>query len=242
MELALAKSAIMTDFASGEEWQQLKKEFHEIRDQALHIFESRVENQTLNKFRRDECWIEGDEYSSPVPHTERLGPVDYLACLQMLGGEEPTLDTVRSLQMGINFAKAFQARSCVITLESGGGLQGGVPGYLLAQVEALLKDHLSVVQGKKSFEEVMIGSKTDSRTELRHCGTLTGEMKDTHKKLAKDIEKLGLRRCNNEHCEKAESHPKQFQKCSRCEWAAYCSRECQKCESCQIITSLCLQF
>lgn len=52
-------------------------------------------------------------------------------------------------------------------------------------------------------------------------------MKQTHKKLDKDIDRIGLKKCENRNCENFESHPRQFPTCSRCSWAAYCSRDCQ---------------
>ena len=67
----------------------------------------------------------------------------------------------------------------------------------------------------------------DDREEVRHTGTLMGKMKLTHKKLAKDADKIGFKHCSNPQCNKVEKQPKQFMTCSRCKWSAYCGRECQ---------------
>ena len=59
-------------------------------------------------------------------------------------------------------------------------------------------------------------------------GTRLGKMNQSDEKLVRDIDKVGLQPCANTSCHNAERQPKQFATCSRCKWAAYCSRTCQE--------------
>lgn len=231
MELALAKSAIQTDFARGEEWNKIRQETKDALAAALKIFENRVANCTLAKFRRDEIWYtpSGDDYVSPVPHTERLGPIDYLSCVNFVGCDEPSPGSVKSIKLAMNFVRTFEASGCVITLDVGGGLQGALPGGDLTNLTSYLQEHEAVVSGKKSKSEAMnILHPEKELKEVRHTGSRSGDMKATHQKLAKDIDRLGLNICERPDCPNVESHPRQFSTCSRCKFAAYCGRECQK--------------
>jgi len=230
MELALAKSAIQTDFATGEELAKVRQEGREISAEALKIFEHRVASKTLTKFRKEECWIDASlgEYVSPVPHTERLGPVDYLQCVSFVGLEDPSPDTVRSIKLAMDFVRKFEADRHVIELEGGAALEGMLAGEELDKLTAYLREHEAVVRGQKSKSDAMdslFGG--DDREEVRHTGSLMGKMKLSHKKLAKDADKMGYKQCENADCDKVESQPRQFSTCTRCKWASYCSKECQ---------------
>lgn len=91
-----------------------------------------------------------------------------------------------------------------------------------------LQQHEAVVSGRVSTHDAlenMYGG--DDREEVRHTGSLMGKMKLTHKKLAKDADKIGFKHCSNPECDKFEKQPKQFMTCSRCKWSAYCGRDCQ---------------
>ena len=128
IELALAKSAIQTDFATGDEWKKVNQEGKEISSNALQIFESRLSDGTLTRFRKEECWIDGVDYTSAVPHTERLGPIDYTTAINLLTIYEPSPDTIKSIKKAIMFCTGFISSGYVINLEAGGALQGGLPG------------------------------------------------------------------------------------------------------------------
>lgn len=80
-------------------------------------------------------------------------------------------------------------------------------------------EHESVLSGLQTT--VSPGMFEDAHEEVRHTGTLDGEMKKTGKKLAKDMDKIGLKNCFNPKCNRFEHQPKQFAKCTRCgfgEW------------------------
>ncbi|KAL7533161.1 hypothetical protein ACHAXR_005856, partial [Thalassiosira sp. AJA248-18] len=228
MELGLAKSAIQTDFASGEEWKRVRQEGRQIFSEALEIYENRVAKGTLTKFRKEECWIDGSKYVSPVPHTERLGPCDYLQCLSFVGLEDPSPDTVRSIKLAMDFVVKFEASGHVIGLECGGALEGMLAGGEMEKLAGFLREHEAVIQGHKSKGDAMDNLFPDNECEeLRHTGSLMGKMKLSHKKLAKDADKIGYKQCENHACENLESQPGQFSTCSKCKWAAYCCRDCQ---------------
>jgi len=238
MELALAKSAIQTDFARGEEWIKVRQETKDALAAALSIFEYRVANNTLAKFRKDEVWFTSSgDYASPVPHTERLGPIDYLSCVNFVGGDEPSPSTVKSIKIAMKFVRKFEASGCVIMLEVGGGLQGQLPGGDLSNLNHCLQEHEAVVSGRKSMTDYTAKGTLKAPPnhvhgqefeEVRHTGARSGDMKATHQKLAKDIDRIGLKHCARPDCGKFESHPRHFSTCSRCKFAAYCSKECQK--------------
>ena len=61
----------------------------------------------------------------------------------------------------------------------------------------------------------------EAHEEVRHTGALDGEMKKTGKKLAKDMDKIGLKNCFNPNCNRFEQQPKQFAKCTRCGFGEY---------------------
>lgn len=228
IELALAKSAIQTDFATGEEWNKLNQEGKEISSEALQIFERRISSGTLTRFRKEECWIDGSDYSSAVPHTERLGPIDYTQCININNMYGPSESTIRSIKKAIMFCTGFISSGYVINLEAGGALQGGLPDGIIETLSTNLQQHESVVRGEISARDAMENMYgNDDREEVRHTGSLMGKMKLTHKKLAKDTDKIGLKHCSNPNCDKVETHPKQFMLCSRCNWSAYCGRDCQ---------------
>ena len=128
IELALAKSAIQTDFATGDEWKKVNQEGKDISAEALQIFERRISDGTLTRFRKEECWIDGMDYTSAVPHTERLGPIDYTQCININNMYGPSEETIKSIKKAIMFCTGFISSGCVINLEAGGALQGGLPG------------------------------------------------------------------------------------------------------------------
>lgn len=53
-------------------------------------------------------------------------------------------------------------------------------------------------------------------------------MKQTSKKIVKDVDKVGIRKCENPACDNVERQPLQFARCSKCKWVVYCCRDCQK--------------
>lgn len=225
VELSCFKSAVLTDFARGEEWHTVKKEGNDACSEALQIFERRLASGTLTKFRKDEVWFDATgDYTSPVPHTERLGPVDYLSSLKLCF--DPSPKTVRSLKLAMDFFTRFEASGHVIELECGGALQGMLPGEEIEKLKEHLNAHESVVSGQSSVEEAMDRMNCNTVEEVRHNGE--GKMKYSHRKLNKEVDKLGLKTCENQICGRGESQPRQFNICSRCGWAAYCCRDCQK--------------
>lgn len=231
VELGLATSAIMTDFASEhDEWTRVKQQMEEAFDEALKIFQLRQSDKTLAKFRKEECWIEGGQYQSPVPHTERLGPLDYLSCAHLAtASQDPTNKTVQILNKAIQFGVGFQASRCAIQLQSGAYLQGEMPTHMIDQLRTTLTEHETVLAGKKTTEEAMakLHAHNVDHAEFRHEGSRLGKMKNSDKKLVKDIDRKGLRGCENSECQNVERQPGQFSTCSRCKWVAYCSKQCQ---------------
>lgn len=228
VELGLAYSAICTDFATGKEWEEAKEKMDNALDQAMGIFLKRRSQGTLTVFRREECWIKGDKYSSPVPHTERLGPVDYLTSIQMaVGLQNPTVETVHKLKRAIEFGLEFKAAKCAIHMEAGPSLQGELPADILVNVKTCLKNHEhAVATGKSPFDSVE-QLKEPATEEVRHTGTRHGKMKPSNASLVADIEKRGLVGCAFPECQEMEKEPRQFPTCSRCKWAAYCCRNHQ---------------
>ena len=91
-----------------------------------------------------------------------------------------------------------------------------------------LKEHKGVVTGTTDTESAFGRIHPEVHEEVRHTGYLEGKMKHTHRKLAKDVDKHGLKSCENPACDNSEMQPRQFATCSRCSWAAYCCRDCQK--------------
>eukprot|EP00554_Chaetoceros_debilis_P006062 CAMPEP_0194076180 /NCGR_PEP_ID=MMETSP0149-20130528/3024_1 /TAXON_ID=122233 /ORGANISM="Chaetoceros debilis, Strain MM31A-1" /LENGTH=569 /DNA_ID=CAMNT_0038756851 /DNA_START=66 /DNA_END=1775 /DNA_ORIENTATION=+ len=236
IDMGLALSAIATDFASGDEWKQTVEEMNDTFQQALDIFEARRLNGTLTKFRKVEIWMDasGMNYSSPAPHTERLGPIDYFTVIKFhVAGGNPSPDTVRILQGCIHFLENWQAKGMTLQLECGGVLQGetGV-GNGVDTWTAALHDHQQVLAGVITRDELM--SKEDkekyktNHKEKRHTGTRGGKMKSSHKKLDKDASKVGLKFCANLDCKMIEPYANNFSTCARCCYTAYCSRDCQK--------------
>lgn len=120
-----------------------------------------------------------------MPHTERLGPVDYLQCINMnVVGKDPSHDTSRSIKRAMEFVLRFESSGCVITLEVGSALEGALPGGDMETLSSYLTEHEAVVSGHKSKSDAMdslFGS--NEREEIRHTGSLGGEMKNTEKKL-----------------------------------------------------------
>mmetsp|Transcript_32257 Transcript_32257/g.58335 ORF Transcript_32257/g.58335 Transcript_32257/m.58335 type:complete len:138 (-) Transcript_32257:7-420(-) len=89
----------------------------------------RLSNGTLTKWRKEEVWLQGkNSYESPVPHTERLEPVDFLTCTNMACGFHATPESVASLKKALSFARQFKANKCIIHMEVGGALEGQLPG------------------------------------------------------------------------------------------------------------------
>lgn len=230
VELGLALSAVMTDFARGEEWRKVRDECHDSFDDAILIFEHRLPPGKPVKFRSDECCVSGDNYQSPVPHTERLGPVDYLTCAHLAAGSvDPSTETVQTLNRAIMFGKSFRAKRCVIQLERGVALSGEMPTDMIDRLSVMLQEHRAVLDGRSTKEEAMLRlhPKDEDIPEVRHTGSRLGKMKLSGEKLVKDIDKKGLHCCSNPVCSNAERQPRQFSSCSRCKWAVYCSKECQ---------------
>lgn len=229
VELGLASSAVMTDFAQGDEWRKLSKECEDSFDDAIRIFEHRLVPGKQVKFRSEECWVSGDKYHSPVPHTERLGPVDYMSCANMaVGNKDPTVEAVQTLKRVILFGKSFRANRCIVQLERGWALSAEIPLDMVENLSARLQEYNSILEGKMTKEEAMVRLRQEADIqEVRHTGSRLGKMKMSDKKLGKDIDKKGLHHCSNPECSNAEKQPRQFSTCSRCKWAAYCSKECQ---------------
>ena len=239
VELGLASSAVMTDYArERDEWQKFRENAEGAFANAIAIFEHRLVPNKPVQFRTDECWVEGDEYQSPVPHTERLGPVDYMSCAHLaVGYLDPSEKTVQTLKKAIFFGRSFLARRCVIQLQKGLALSGEMPIDMIDKLSATLKEHNAVLNGKMSKEELHARSSAEDDTpEVRHTGTRLGKMKASERKIVKDVDKEGLRECSNPDCDNVERQARQFSQCSRCKWATYCSKECQsKGESCNMI-------
>mmetsp|Transcript_12582 Transcript_12582/g.25146 ORF Transcript_12582/g.25146 Transcript_12582/m.25146 type:complete len:548 (-) Transcript_12582:73-1716(-) len=230
LELGLVYSAVCTDFATGDEWTEANAQFKRVLGEAMDIFTARCAEGTLAVFRAEEWWISGGrEYQSPVPHTERLGPVDFLTCANMaLGCEEPSAATVSKLKYALRFGSSFRASGCVVTLADGIQLQGDVPELVMTNIENVLREHERRVAGGDRNDDFRFSTIPDGQEEARHTGTRLGEMKLSKRKLASDVEKKGLRCCARPDCGKQERQPRQFSLCSRCQWKAYCGRECQK--------------
>jgi hypothetical protein len=99
LELGLATSAICTDFVRGVERKEKCDETQQVLNEALQIYHYRLADGTLTKWRKEEVWLRGkNSYESPVPHTERLGPVDFLTCTNMACGFFATPESVASLK------------------------------------------------------------------------------------------------------------------------------------------------
>ncbi len=235
VDLGLAKSAIMSDFATGEEWERTRTEMKDIFQQAVDIFEARRANNTLTKYRREECWIDagGNSYSSPVPHTERLGPIDYFSAIEFHSScADPSEETIRVIKACLKFFADWKESGMELRMECGGALQGDCYSLLhrFENLESALKDHKDVVSGLITREDTIMNRYTDSDQpkEVRHSGSREGTMKSTHKKLERDNNKTGIKCCENKACGKSEAYAKQFATCSRCGFAAYCCRDCQK--------------
>jgi len=184
LELALAKSAIQTDFATGDEQLKLREEGRDLIKKIMTLYESRVAAGTMAKWRKEEVWLREGDYDSPVPHTERLGPIDYLQTLNFVAIEEPTVASVRSIKTAINFLRNFEASGCAIELEVGSAVQGEVPSGQMDKLKRYLREHESVLNGLKSHEEATDVLCDGDFEEVRHMGTLDGEMKKTRKKTS----------------------------------------------------------
>eukprot|EP00592_Proboscia_alata_P008327 CAMPEP_0194356890 /NCGR_PEP_ID=MMETSP0174-20130528/4449_1 /TAXON_ID=216777 /ORGANISM="Proboscia alata, Strain PI-D3" /LENGTH=577 /DNA_ID=CAMNT_0039126673 /DNA_START=248 /DNA_END=1981 /DNA_ORIENTATION=- len=238
LELGLALTAVCTDFAVGEEWRIANSECEECFKYATRIFEMRLVSGKAVLFRSDECWInvsgEGnsENYASPVPFIERIGPPDYISCINMsISCQDPSKTTVQALTRVISFGKYYKKNHCVIRLEGKGGfcLSGEIPIDLFDKLSVTLENHKAVLDGRMTKEEFLAQytPKDANKPEVRHTGLRQGKMKNSGMKLAKDIEKKGLFQCANEGCHNVERQPRQFSTCSRCKWACYCSKECQ---------------
>lgn len=234
VDMGLAKSAIMSDFATGEEWNRTRTEMKDIFQEAVDIFEARRASNTLTMYRREECWMDadGDSYSSPVPHTERLGPYDYLTAIEFHSlCADPSEETIRVIKACLKFFADWKKSGMELRMECGAGLQGECYGlhHRFEKLENTLKDHKDVVSGLITKEDIMNRCKdSDQLEEFRHSGSREGTMKSTHKKLERDNNKIGIKFCENKACGKSEAYAKQFATCSRCGFAAYCCRDCQK--------------
>ncbi len=233
VELALARSAILTDFATGDHHTKCKEEFSRDVLAARTIFENRVKAGTLNMWRREECWFSagGEDYESPVPHPERMGANDYMTSVNLSNLISTTEEIVKMLQMAIGFLTMYKNNGCVVTLEAGASLQGELsPNLDFEKMKLMLEEHTAVMNGVKDKAEIdnsIFKVHFDgTQKEVRHRGTRDGTMKKTYKQLEKDVDRIGLKRCNR--CGVEESQPRQFATCSRCGWALYCSKECQK--------------
>lgn len=227
VELGLALSAVMTDFAKGEEWQKAKEDCQNSFFDAIKIFEQRLVVGKPIRFRSDECWISGDAYCSPVPHTERMGPNDYMTCANLaVGFQDPSPQTVQTLTKAILFGKNFRSNQCLLQLDGGISLSGEMPPVLIDQLSVTLREHKAILAGEMKGES-RFNNRNLTHAEVRHTGSRLGTMKNSDKKLVKDIAKKGQRKCANIDCSETESYPMQFSTCSRCKWASYCSRECQ---------------
>lgn len=232
-ELGLAAGAICTDhLAHGDEWKAAQKESMAAMAEALNIFLVRLAEGTLPVYRKEECWMERGEYVSPIPHTERMGPIDYLTCTTMaVSTEEPTVETVRKLRKAIKFCKEFKASNYVIALEGADagvrGLQSEAPPpAVIENLKVLLSKHERVLAG--GDPQILDKPLGDHGEDMRHSGTLTGEMLTTSTCRAADVEERGLSFCAYAECRKQEAHPRQFKTCARCKWASYCCAEHQK--------------
>ena len=223
VELALFTSAICSDFAQGQECTDKFAEHQRHVNNAMKIYNHRMATGTLVEFRKEEVWIKGNDYLSAVPHTERLGPMDYLSCVNLVGARQPTPGSVAAFKHALQFAHAFTARGRVLTLEAGGALEGMVADESLYTLQQNLRRHEQLLTGIP----VDVENDSPKREDLRHTGTLTGKMKPAHDKLARDTERIGLRECSNAKCDKTERQPREFSTCSRCKLTPYCSRECQ---------------
>jgi len=115
-----------------------------------------------------------------------------------------------------------------VTLEDGTMLQGDIPDTTIATIKGLLRQHEMVIDGGDPNHASFRHMSMKNHEETRHTGTSDGGMKLVHRKIAKDVEKKGLRFCARPECKQIEGASRQFAVCSRCKWKAYCSRECQK--------------
>ena len=228
VEIGLVRSAILTDFCTDEDAiNKVKQDLDEAFQEALSIYQHRIEKKTLTKFRKDECWMNanGTTYVSPIPHFERLGPIDYFTTVNWCSGNEPTSDTVSLLKQVVKFINEWTKNDMALQLECGVRLQGQIPdNYSLEVWAEKLQDHEAAMAGFVSPDELREKYNFDVSKEVRHTGTLDGKMKSTFKKLEKDISKDGIKRCENIDCHKVENYARQFATCSRCGFAAYCCR------------------
>lgn len=226
VELGLACGAVCTDFETGPKWESARKESDASFAEALNIFLVRLAEGTLTTYRQDEVWISGHGYESPVAHTERLGPVDYLTCTQMtLCTMAPSVETVSKLKKAVKFCKAFKTAKYKLDVERGGSLQGDVPREVVRGIKDMLQKHEHVLAGG---DRSVLAPTPDreQHVEVRHAGGRDGEMVQTSAQRALDVEERGLKFCS--YCREGEKEPRQFKTCSACNFAAYCCREHQK--------------
>ena len=227
LELGLASGAVCTDFETGPKWEAARKESDGAFAEALNIFLVRLAEGTLTTYRRDEVWIQGHSYESPVAHSERLGPIDYLSCTQMaIGTMEPSVETASKLKKAIKFCKAFKTSKCKLNLEGGPSLQADLPGELVSGIKRMLQEHEHVLAGGDRSVPDPPERDEYELDEVRHTGGIDGEMAQTNARRATDVEERGLKFC--EYCREQEKQPRQFKTCSGCKFAAYCCKEHQK--------------
>jgi hypothetical protein len=232
VELGLACSAVCTDFRGESDklqahQEQTKRHF----DEAMEIFLARLSDRTLTVFRREEFWITNDDYDTPVAHSERLGPMDFLSCVQLaLSLETPSPNTVHKFKRALQFAKDFKARGYQLDTEAGPSLASQpFPRVVMAKLEETLAEHEQcVLGGDAPTRNRPPGHASSVGPEFRHAGTRSGDMVDTNALRAADVEERGLQTCAYEQCKEQEQHPRQFKTCSACKWAAYCCRDHQK--------------
>ena len=218
VELALAMSAICKDFeTTGEEHVAKTSEMEQVSTDALAIFHHRLADDTLTKYRPEELWRKGaSSYGSPVPHTERLGPKDFLTCTNLAAGVlDPSHNTIGWLKTAVAFGKDFQAQNCILELANGEVLLGDIPDEgLLDSLRQSLQQHEQTVAGVPST--------------IGDSSLPDGSMEMSHQKLTKDMEKKGLKHCAYPECERCERQPREFGTCSRCNFVAYCGRDHQR--------------
>ena len=172
LELGLACGAVCTDHATGDEWRAAKDEADRSLQGALGIFHARLAAGTLTTFRNEEMWMQGGAYKAPVPHPERLGPIDFLSCTSMaLATMDPSPETIANLEKAIAFHAAFERAERRIDLEEGRQLQAqGAPPHLMNTLRTMLAQH---EQGTK---RVVPENWRDTHQEMRQAGTTGGAM------------------------------------------------------------------